>query len=495
MTAFKGIDTSVIAAPNAKRKTVVLRSDRRMVRAKLSGQHEHVTGNGQAVQIWKRGGRFLARARWQNKQIGVTLGADEQDAGHALRRLLTNMEDGTFVSGKDARQQRFSNKPVPRWDLRGLVNTFLMEKLKLKGRETARAYGNRLMYAVEFAELPTSKKRWQLAACINRDFAIEFRTSLFQRDVTRNGKSGGRPKRMSATTVRLCLETLRAVLCWAARPDVRQLPAGFTNPISEEIVGSKPDKDPSRPNPIPMANRIRMVEAMDAWQLCHLTPLALLPLRFEDLAGAVVADVDLADRSWTIGTRLQGNDFTKGRMTWRLPLPIELCDVLAVTIGERTNGPLFRSRADWSGRKQRRLRFDTPDEFAALCESGLHQASGADVATEQDRKALVRSILRRCGGVSTDIVARELRLVYRAAGIADGVRPYDVRAAVTDDMHRADLRHLELRYLTGHTVNDILKQYTGLDPVGEMQKYFRRIEPLLRAVRRRADELGFFSAR
>lgn len=44
-------------------------------------------------------------------------------------------------------------------------------------------------------------------------------------------------------------------------------------------------------------------------------------------------------------------------------------------------------------------------------------------------------------------------------------------------MKNANLPHLEMRYLTSHSTNDILNEYTPLDPVGAMRRYFDTIGP------------------
>jgi hypothetical protein len=75
-------------------------------------------------------------------------------------------------------------------------------------------------------------------------------------------------------------------------------------------------------------------------------------------------------------------------------------------------------------------------------------------------------------------------------GIQNGATLYTLRSSVTTAMHRANLPHLEMRYLTGHTTSDILNEYTSLDPVGAMQRYFETIRPLLSAVADRAVALG-----
>lgn len=78
-----------------------------------------------------------------------------------------------------------------------------------------------------------------------------------------------------------------------------------------------------------------------------------------------------------------------------------------------------------------------------------------------------------------------------AAGVKTGATFSALRSSVTTAMHLANLPHLEMRYLTGHTTSDILNEYTILDPVGAMRRYFRTIRPLLDAIEHKAAELGF----
>ena len=89
------------AAPTPKRK---------MVRAELSGKHTHTTSDGANVHIWRRKNRYLARFRHNGRQTGPTLGATEQEAEVALRRLMVQLEDGTLVE-----PSRFAGKrAIPR---------------------------------------------------------------------------------------------------------------------------------------------------------------------------------------------------------------------------------------------------------------------------------------------------------------------------------------------------------------------------------------------
>ena len=481
----------MIATPCSASKAVgtTVKTARLMMSAELGGLHEHTTECGQRVQIWRRDGKYLARGRWQGQQFGVTLGTDEVTAGHELRRLLTEIENGTFVPRREARKNRFNNRPVPRHDLRGLINVYINDRRRLNGPNTARDLGNRLAHVLDFAEQPTSRKKWSLAVNVNRLFAIELRAFLNRRKITANGRPGSPPRNMSIKMIRLCLEALRGLLNWASRSDVHQLPAEFANPITEEILGPKPSKDPLRSNPVPLDARIRIVQKMDDWQLLHLSTLLIIPTRFEDVSGAIISDFNLATGTWHLGERVNGNDFNKSRVKVEMPLPPGLVDLLRLVVDSRADGPMFRSRSDWKRTKKRRTAFQSRSEFELLCHAAISSSKAQEVETEQGRKNVIRKLLTRCGSVTTDAIGKELKALFAATGADVSVRPYEVRSGTTTDMNHAGIRHLEHRYLSMHTVNDILYTYTSLDPIGEMRKYFRYIEPLLEAVRLRASEL------
>jgi hypothetical protein len=146
---------------------------------------------------------------------------------------------------------------------------------------------------------------------------------------------------------------------------------------------------------------------------------------------------------------------------------------------------LLRSRAAFESRSRRGNDHSDAAGLERAFGSALADARG-EVQSEQDAKAIFRAVLRRAGGASPDELAREFRRLLRFQGLADGIRFYDARAAVTTEMNRAGVPGLELRYLTGHATSDILNSYVSLDPDGAMAAYFQRIEPLLSAIAERA---------
>lgn len=490
---MESADVAMMTTANAAGKSPPADSKptRKMVKGTLNGQHSHTTESGRRIQIWLRDGKFLARGRWNGQQIGVTLGVDERTANYQLQRLLIELEDGTFVPGQQVKQRQITRRPIPKLDLRGLTGDFLAMQRQHRGSNTTNDYKIRLMHVLDFAELPASQKRWRLACDINREFGLALRAYLYDRDITPNGRYGAQLRKMSPKMVRLCLEALRCVLNWAARADVRKLPVDFANPITHELLGPKPVKDPLRECPITLQHRVKMVDVMDEWQFLHLAPFLLLPTRLEDLAGALVSDFDLEQATWRLGARCGGNDFNKSRVEVQMPLPAVLVALLRRTIGGKTDGPMFCARRFWRTNRVPEHSFSTRGEFESLCDHYFRKAKKSEIGTEQDRKKLVRRLIRDCGGVATDAIGCELKKLMAAVGIDRKVPPYQIRAAVTTELHRAGVPQLELRYLTMHSPNDILNEYTTLDPRGEMEKYFRTVDPLLKVLGQRAAALGF----
>jgi integrase len=465
-------------------------ADRRMVRAELLGQHSHQTLGGVLVHIYGRGGKYIARGRYDGAAFGETLGGDPLVASSRLRRLLTEVEEGTFLRPTEARHRPLRRAAVPRLDLRGLCDQYLADVRRRRGRKTAATYLARLAPALSFAESGASRRRWPLAMDLDRDFAVALRAALFEAPVTPNGRAGATARSMSPRQVHNVLGTARALLAWATRPDVRRLPADFANPLTSDLVGTRPAQDPLRVVKLPLDLRIHLVGAMDAWQLCHLAPSLVLPIRPDEATGLLIGDVDLGRGRLRFGTRLGGRDFNKGRQAFEVPFPAQLATLFRWCIGGRLSGPLLRNRAAYEGRGRPGLLGSGAEGLEAAFDSALAHARGA-VQSEQDAKTVFRDVLRRAGGASPDGMSREFKGLLRSQGLGAGIRFYDARAAVTTEMNRAGVPDLELRYLTGHATGDILNRYVTLDPDGSMAGYFRSIHPLLTAIADRAKlELG-----
>jgi len=171
-----------------------------------------------------------------------------------------------------------------------------------------------------------------------------------------------------------------------------------------------------------------------------------------------------------------------------LPFPAALLPVLSACIAGRAEGPLLRCRRSFEGGRGVRG-IQSFDELALLFQEKLAQAPPERVVTEQDRKEVFRRLLRDLGGVSEDQLAGECKRLFRAAGIIDGATLYTLRGSVTTAMERAKVPHLDLRYLTGHTTDDILNHYVCLHPVDAMRSYFESIAPLLAAITERCRVL------
>jgi len=462
---------------------------RQMVKAELAGRHTHSAEDGTKVHIYERDGRFIARGRFQNKPFGQTLGSDRQEAEAGLRRLLVEIDDGAFQRPSDSRRRPWKNGAAPKLTIRQLANNFLADVRRLRGRQTADAYEDRLTPVIEFSENPKWRKRWPLASEMDRDFAIELRSFLHARAVTRNGRPGGAQTRTSVRQVFNVLDCVRTMLNWAKKPGANQLPAFFQNPFTPDIVGQPPHKDPLRPVTFSPERRIELVQAMDAWQLRQFAIPLCLPLRPDELTGLLISEIDFAECLLKFGSRFGDRDFNKGKQAFCVPFPPELTSLLRSCAGERLDGPLLLSRAVWEGRRKSKLSVHRPDDVAAHFDSALMAARADEVQTAQDTKALFRKLLIKLGGVSPDALAKEFKGLIESLGFPADARFYDLRAAVSTDLARAGVSHLAQRNVTGHTTHDIMNEYVSIDIQAEMRRHFERIRPLLAAIAGRAAGL------
>jgi hypothetical protein len=460
---------------------------RRMVVGSLGGRHSYGTLNGVEIHIWRRGDSYIARGSYEGRRFGVQLGRTELEAEARLHEVLVEIAYGTFVRPSQARRRRFKRVVATRLTLRQIFSAFVAEKRKTRGHETSMTYASRLAPVLDFAERPNAARRWRLADDIDRAFAIDLKSFLVRRQVSRNGRVGGQLRPMSERGIRNVLEAFRTALGWAVRADVRNLPADFTNPITPEIIGAAPIKDPLRAVPLPLEERIKMLEQMDDWQFLNLSSLLVLPLRPEDVARALISDFDVKNCSLRLGTHFGGLDFSKGKVDVTMPLATELVAVFRICVGERVEGPLFQSRN--GGRRRRGIRRipNSRDELFSRLSEELAKRPSDEIQAPADQKRVFGEFLCKLGGLSTQRITREIRKLLPSDRVA---RAYDLRHGVSQEMHDAGIRPLELRYLTEHTTADIMNEYVSLDPRGEIEKYFRRIQGLLERIGQRVQRLA-----
>ena len=131
---------------------------------------------------------------------------------------------------------------------------------------------------------------------------------------------------------------------WALQADVRTFLQGW-QPFKTDLVGMKPKKDPLRKNPFPVEDRVELVAIMDEWELYQFALPLILPPRPEEFLGLLISDIDFEEREFFFGTRFGGSDFNKARVSFRIPFPAELTQILKRHIGERTEDPLILKRS------------------------------------------------------------------------------------------------------------------------------------------------------
>ena len=241
---------------------------------------------------------------------------------------------------------------------------------------------------------------------------------------------------MSGREVRNVLETLRMVLTWGARADVRQLPVEFVNPITSEIVGRQPVKDPLRAVPLPLEERLKILDRLDDWQFLNLSILLVLPIRPEDAARALITDVVFEEGALRLGTHFGGGDVNKGKVDVTMPLPIELIELFQLCVRQRTEGPYSVSAGMLEDTDDESVPpRGSRDELQTLFADKLANCpSGRDPDAPGSEASLLR-VAAQLGGLTTNQIGKEMRKVLPADRSA---RVYDLRA-------RGDARYARRR--------------------------------------------------
>jgi len=410
-----------------------------MVAAQLLGSHAHTTTNGVNVTISRRNHQYIARGRWNRRQFGKTLGSDPNSAAAELRRLLVDIESGAFLPPSENRHRLLPNKGIPSLTFRQLCDDFLAERRQIRGQNTTRDYLNRLRPVLDFAERQENLRKWKLARDVDRHFALALREFLMHRETTRNGRAGAIPRKMSLRQVQNCLETIRMVLAWALRAEVRKLPPEFVQPITSEIIGGKPPKDPLRPVLVPLDKRIELIQNMDHWQLLTLSCLTILPLRFEDPARLLISDIDFEHRTLRLGGHFGGSDHNKGKVEVTMPLPEELVILFRACAGNRTEGPLFLSLKAIENPQKFKTTWESTEDLQQSFEEQL-LTTRQSVSNQQDRKNFFCQVMQHeLGAVSSDRIGKEMKSLFGLIGL-EGVRPYEIRSGVTTEMARSGCR-------------------------------------------------------
>ncbi|MCC7419983.1 MAG: hypothetical protein IT428_06880 [Planctomycetaceae bacterium] len=130
------------------------------------------------------------------------------------------------------------------------------------------------------------------------------------------------------------------------------------------------------------------------------------------------------------------------------------------------------------------------EELEQCFHQRLAFVSPGSVRTEQDQKRHFRKLLCSLGGIREGEIYKTYKKLFQQV-LGESKRPYDLRGSVTQDLRDAGIGEDACRYLTEHAVpRGILNVYSGFNPTVEMDKHFRRIEPLLRAIEDRLAVVG-----
>src|SRR5207237_8864595 len=123
-------------------------------------------------------------------------------------------------------------------------------------------------------------------------------------------------------------------------------------------------------------------------------------------------------------------------------------------VGNRTEGPLFRTRTEFA--RPLRSSLASREELVTGYDDWLSALPRDAVHTQQDRKAEFRRFLRTLGGVTPDQLAVKFEKVIAKIPGAPKISLYDMRRAVTQAMKDSGMPHLNWIYFTSSAIYYIL---------------------------------------
>ena len=208
----------------------------------------------------------------------------------------------------------------------------------------------------------------------------------------------------------------------------------------------------------------------------------------DEWTGLLVSDVDFSKQLIRSQTRFEGRDFNKGRQSFCISFPPHLEPLLRRCIGGRTEGPLLRSRSVFTASRRSRIEVHSFAELEGPTRSPSSRRSQGNDHFRTRRQGTLPATSATNGRDFPDTLGTEFKRLV--VGDTRSITIRDLRSSISTEMNEAGMSHLALRYVTGHSTNDVLNSYVKVDVAEEMFKYFRHVQGLLEAIAQRSRDLG-----
>ncbi|MBI3860968.1 MAG: hypothetical protein HY290_03650 [Planctomycetia bacterium] len=354
---------------------------------------------------------------------------------------------------------------------------------------TVRRYASALDHYVTFVEQPHVSAAYRSATQVDRDFALQFGAYLKNLRISPNGHAGAERRPMMAG--RYVENVVRSMFSWGADPDRGRLfGSGFRNPFGGRRQSREPARDFLFGEPdVTTAMAAEFLLACDRFQLPLFATLMFCGLRAAEPCSIFQEHVDDA---WLHVLCIAELDlFTKGRRDKRFPVIGPLARLLAPHPGGGEQGLLFMRRAVVEGTEKPPLLHAPLHRVVAAFDARVQAGKSASAGT---RRAIRDQILHDAGALKYDNIEHEFQRLARHLNWPAVATLKDFRHLFSTLMQNAGMPEFYRRYLMGHSPSRAaISAYSHLN---DLQAHYRRavdhvFQPLVEAVSRRTDELGF----
>jgi len=317
------------------------------------------------------------------------------------------------------------------------------EHVRRSSLQTIRRYRAATEHLINFVAYVRPLRR---ASDFRPIHAEEFVRYLRSLQVAPNGHRNASKRRLRDNGIKYILETCSTLFNYAARH--RHLPPYVDNPFHTIEISRIPVEDSKPVVAFTIDEEERFLQTCDDWQFPIFATLFMTGLRPGELTHLLLPDNLDLESGWLYIRNKPGLGWkVKTRNERDIPLLPPLVQVLRLTVGHRSTGPVFHQRR-CAQEHRPPLGGRTP---AQLEREVVRRVQLSGTAGREDAEAAARTVWRDIGALKEDWIRKEFMQITCQMGMPEITAPKTLRHTFATSLQDANVDPLIRNELMGHS--------------------------------------------